>query len=375
MILRSISKAIKANFNRGKAIMVLGPRQSGKTTLIKSILDDFDQRYIELNGDEPDIREHLTDITSTQLKALIGKRQIIFIDEAQRVKNIGLTLKLIVDQIKDVQVIASGSSSFEIANEINEPITGRKYEFRLFPLSFSEMVDHHELLEEKRLLEHRLIFGYYPEIVTKIGEEKRHLKLLASSYLYKDLLTLEQIKKPALLEKILKALALQVGNEVSFHEIAQLVGADYGTIERYVDFLEKSYVIFSLTALSRNVRNEIKKGKKIYFYDNGIRNAIIGNYNLLNSRTDTGALWENFIISERMKLIAYNDMDVSSYFWRTTQQQEIDYIEETADSFFAHEIKWNPNRKARISKTFRNAYHVKEAKIIHRENFETLLLN
>src|SRR5690606_4514182 len=227
--------------------------------------------------------------------------KIVFIDQAQRIPNIGLTLKLFTDQIKAVQVIATGSSAFELSSQVNEPLTGRKYEFMLYPMSFGEMVLHHGLLEEKRFIEHRMVYGYYPEIVSKIGEEAELLKLLANSYLYKDLLMLEQIKKPLILSKLLKALALQVGSEVNYNELAQIVGSDPKTVDKYIDLLEKTFVVFRLPAFSRNLRNEIKKGKKVYFLDCGIRNAIISNFKPVSSRTDVGALWENFVISERLK--------------------------------------------------------------------------
>ena len=373
MISRELEKQLVQHFFRGKIIMLSGARQVGKTTLIEMLLQKRKEKVLYLNADETDVRELLTDTTSTSLKSIVGNNKIVFIDEAQRVKNIGITLKLFADQIKDVQVIVTGSSSFDLASEINEPLTGRKYEFMLFPLSFSEMVEHHGHLEEKRLLEHRLIYGYYPEIVTKPGEEKELLKLLANSYLYRDLLTLEQIKKPVLLEKILRALALQLGSEVSYNEVAQLVNADQETVEKYIDLLEKSFVLFRLPAFSHNVRNEIKKGKKIYFYDNGIRNAIIGNFNLLINRNDTGALWENFLISERMKYLYYNNINVKRYFWRTVQQQEIDYIEEQERKLSVYEFKWNKKARAKFPKTFIRAYPDSETHLVTQGNFESFL--
>ncbi len=244
----------------------------------------------------------------------------------------------------------------------------------LYPVSFSEMVAHHGLLTEKRLIEHRLRFGYYPEILTKSGEEKELLKLLANSYLYKDLLTIEQVKKPALLEKLLKALALQVGSEVNFSELGQMVGADFKTIEKYIDLLERTFVIFRLPALHRNVRNEIKKGKKIYFYDCGIRNAIIGNFNRFSSRSDVGALWENFVIAERKKFLAYQGKDATNYFWRTTQPQEVDLIEEEEGALSAFEIKWNPAERVKFSQTFIENYPGTQTAAISPANVEDFLL-
>lgn len=370
MIERILEKQILKNFYKGKAIIILGARQVGKTTLVEMALTHITDKVLRLNADEADVRDLLTDTTSTRLRSIIGNNKIIFIDEAQRISNIGITIKLFTDQIKDVQVIVTGSSSFDLANKIKEPLTGRKYEYQLFPLAYSEMVKHSSKLEERRLLEQRLVFGYYPEIIVKSGEARDLLKMLSDDYLYKDLLSLEQIKKPALLEKILAALALQLGNEVSYTEIGQLVGADKGTVEKYVDLLEKSFVIFKLPAFSRNLRNEIKKGRKIYFYDNGIRNAIIRNFNSVNLRNDIGALWENFLISERLKYLRYSGMDARTHFWRTAQQQEIDYIEVVSDKIYAYEFKWNINSKARIPKAFIKTYPDCYNEIITPSNFE-----
>jgi len=372
MINRLLQPSLEKRLFKGKAILLFGARQTGKSTLAEVLLSGLNEEWLTLNGDDADVREILSDTTATKLKVIIGNKKIALIDEAQRIKNIGLTLKLITDQIKNVQVIATGSSSFELSSQVNEPLTGRKYEFMLFPLSFEEMVMHHGLLEEKRLIEHRMIYGYYPEIVTNPGEEKERLKLLASSYLYKDLLMLEQIKKPALLEKLLNALALQVGNEVNYTEIGQLIGSDRKTVEKYIDLLEKAFVIFQLPAFSGNVRNEIKKGKKVYFYDCGIRNAVINNFAPLSTRTDVGALWENFIIVERMKHLKYAENEARHYFWRTTQQQEIDLIEEVDSKLTAFEFKWNKNTKAKIPQTFTGNYPKSETLVVSPDNIETI---
>ncbi len=308
--------------------------------------------------------------TSTRIKDLIAGAQIVFIDEAQRIPNIGLTLKLMVDQIPEVQVIASGSSSFELSAGISEALTGRKFEFRLLPLSWKERSDYFGRLEEHRLLEKRLIFGSYPEITLSQNEEKDLLQELADSYLYKDLLTLDQLRKPAVLEKLLQALALQVGSEVSFQELSRTIRIDNQTIERYIDLLEKAFVIFRLPAFSRNIRNEIRKGKKFYFYDNGIRNAVINNFSPLQSRSDTGALWENYLISERIKKLFYRNPYVRFYFWRTTQQQEIDYIEEHDGELSAWEFKWNPHAKSRsLPRTFTRSYTPRITDIITPDNY------
>lgn len=374
IIIRSVGDWIDVRLFEGKAIIVLGPRQAGKTTLIKYLLSQRKEKVLELNADEPDVRALLDKCTSTRLRSLIGEGRLLFIDEAQRVPDIGLTLKLITDQMPEVQAIATGSSAFELNARTAEPLTGRKFEYMLYTFSFAELVRHHGLLEEKRLLEHRLIYGAYPEIVTSPGREQELVKFLAGSYLYKDLLTLEQINKPVLLEKILRALALQLGSEVSFHEVGQLVGADGQTVERYIDLLEKAFVLIRLPALSRNVRNEIKKGKKIYFLDNGIRNAVIGNFTPLSGRTDTGALWENYLVSERVKLLSNRGIQTNRYFWRTTQQQEIDYIEERQQQLHAYEFKWNIKKGAgHFPKTFLRNYEEVSTKVITPANYEDFL--
>lgn len=371
MIPRILKASIKNDLFKGKAILLYGPRQSGKSTLIQEILKD--QEHLYLNGDDSDVREILTNTTATKLKAVAGNKKIVFIDEAQRIQNIGLTLKLFTDQIKDVQVIATGSSAFELSSQVNEPLTGRKYEFMIYPLSFSEMVAYHGLIQEKRLIDHRLVYGYYPEIVTKPGEERRLLKLLASSYLYKDLLMLEQIKKPLILEKLVKALALQIGSEINYQELAQTIGADGKTVDKYIDLLEKAFVVFRLPALNRNVRNEIKKGKKVYFYDCGIRNAVINNFKSIDSRTDAGALWENYVMAERMKYLHYNNIDAKQYFWRTTQQQEIDLVEENNEEWAAYEFKRNPKAKVRFPQTFTDNYKNTILLVVSPANIEDFL--
>lgn len=373
MIKRLLQKNIESSLFKGKAIIITGPRQVGKTTLVQAIGDSIGEKVLWFNGDEADMESILSNTTSTRLKSLIGKNKVVIIDEAQKIPNIGLTIKLIVDNIRNVQVIATGSSSLDLTGKVNEPLTGRKFEYNLYPLSFGEMMEHTSAIEEKRMLEHRLIYGYYPDIINNPDSVPQMLHLITTSYLYKDLLSLEQIRKPVLLEKLLQALALQVGSEVSFHEIGQLIGADKITVEKYIDLLEKSFVVFSLRALNRNLRNEIKKGKKIYFWDNGIRNALIKSFNSFNLRLDKGALWENFLISERLKRNHYKEAYTNNWFWRTHLQQEIDYIEEYNEKFHAYEFKWNKKDKARISKTFTNAYPRNETKYIDKNNYDEFI--
>lgn len=369
MITRAIYGEILADLYKGKAIIITGPRQVGKTTLLQAIMRQAEGHVRYLNCDEPDIRPVLANASSTSLKALIGDNTLVLIDEAQRVKDIGLTLKLLVDNFKNVQVVATGSSALEWANEINEPLTGRKREYHLYPFSTSELTKNTSQLQETRLLEQRMIYGFYPAIVNAPGDAQASLLELTNNYLFKDVLSLQDIRKPALLERLLIALALQVGSEVSYNEIGQTIGTDNKTVDRYVELLEKRFVVFQLGGFSRNLRNEIKKGKKIYFYDNGIRNALIKNFSPLALRMDTGALWENFLVSERMKANHYTNRYVNSYFWRTHSQQEIDLIEESTGKLFAWEFKWNEKAKVKIPKAFLDAYPGSITNTISRSNY------
>lgn len=372
MIERILEKQILAKINKKKAIILMGPRQVGKTTLLKSLFEKSTE-IIWLNGDEPDIQSIFENISSKRLEAIIGNKKMIIIDEAQRIPEIGLKMKLITDQLLNVQLIATGSSAFELSNKLNEPLTGRKWEFKMYPISFQEMVNHHGLLNEIRLLPHRLIYGFYPDVVNHPGNEKEILKQLSDSYLYKDLLMIDQIKKPSALVKLLQALALQIGSQVSYHELSQICGLDGKTIEKYMMLLEQSYIIFRLTSFSRNQRNELKKSRKVYFFDNGIRNSLIANFEQIENRTDIGALWENYLVSERVKYLAYQQKWVNNWYWRTTEQQEIDYVEEENGQLSAYEFKWNPKAKGSIPNSFKKTYPTATINIIHRENFEQFL--
>lgn len=369
MIQRQLSDIILNRLPDRKVIVILGPRQSGKTTLLKEVVKKIDKNILWWNGDETDTRQLLRNPTSSLLKSLIGKHNLLFIDEAQRIENIGLCIKLIHDNIEGVKVIATGSSAFELANKINEPLTGRKWEYFLFPFSYKEMNDYHGSQTEKRLLERRLIYGYYPEVINNPGEEQTILKQLSDSYLYKDILTWEKIQKPDRLEMLVQALAFQVGNMVSYHELGRLTGLDKETVERYILLLERAFIIFRLSSLSRNLRNELKKSRKIYFFDNGLRNAVINQFNPLQLRNDTGALWENFMISERMKFLHYSQIFTNRYFWRTHNQQEIDYIEERDGEMYAYEFKWKKASNTRFPKSFVQNYTIHETKVVTSENY------
>ncbi|MDE5790755.1 MAG: ATP-binding protein [Muribaculaceae bacterium] len=370
MVRREIEDKILKDFKRNKIITLLGPRQVGKTTLLEQITASSDNpKTLNINCDNEDDRLLLQRRSSTELKALIGNHELVMIDEAQRVENIGLTLKMIGDLKTKANIIVTGSSSLELGDNINEPATGRLFEYNLFPFTFSELVNDRSLRDEQRMLYQRLIFGMYPEVVNYPEDSRRTLLTLTNSYLYKDLLSYDGIRKPTLLQNLVKALALQVGSEVSYNELAGLVGADKATVEKYIDLLEKCFVIFKLPSYSRNLRNEIKKGKKIYFYDNGIRNAILSNFAMPEQRTDMGALWENFLISERLKMNRYRGNYAQMFFWRTQLQQEIDYIEERDGHVSAFEFKWNPKARVNVPKPFLDGYANSSFEVIIPTNY------
>lgn len=370
MIKRILEDKIVEKLNKDKAIILIGPRQVGKTTIIKSILNNTEHLF--LDGDDPTIRNLLTEPNTEQLKSIIGNSKTVFIDEAQRIKNIGITLKLITDQFKDVQLLVSGSSAFELNNQINEPLTGRKWEYNLFPISWEELENDIGFVKAEQQLELRILYGMYPDVINNPGEEVEILKQFVNSYLYKDILAFGGIRKPEMLEKLVKALALQIGSEVSYNELAQLIGVDKNTISNYIDLLTKGYIVYRLPSFSRNLRNEIKTNQKIYFYDTGIRNMVIGNFNPLDSRNDKGTLWENFLITERLKMNTYHLSLANSYFWRTKQQQEIDYVEEIAGEIKGYEFKWNPKANVRFPKSFIDTYNA-EVDLINRDNFRTFI--
>ena len=373
MISRLISKTLTSALARKKVIILLGARQTGKTTLLTHCIKQL-ENTLWLNGDEYDVQQIFQNATSIQLKNAIGNHKTVVIDEAQRIFNIGIALKLIYDHFPEIQLIATGSSAFDLKNKLNEPLTGRKLEYHLFPFCFQELVNHHGLFIEKRNLTTRLVFGSYPEVINNAGNEISILKSLADSYLYKDILMLDSVKKPEKLINLLQALALQIGSEVSYNEIGNLIGIDSKTVENYINLLEKSFIIFKLNSLNRNARNELKLSKKIYFYDNGIRNAVINNFQVAAIRQDIGALFENYLVSERVKANNYNNSYAKNYFWRTKDQQEIDYVEEYDGKFMAYEFKWNENKNVRFSKTFTNAYPETECTSISPANFEDFLI-
>ncbi len=378
---RDLEERLSEAFHSGKVVILYGSRQTGKTTIVEHLLEAKDIRkegVVMLSGDILSDRLLLdyTAMTVEKARSIIGDSGTLYVDEAQRIKDIGLTLKIIHDRFKNLRIIATGSSSFELSEEVGEPLTGRMDEVILPTLSYAELARHSSPVIERNMLETRLLYGSYPDIVIAPTDEKRRrlLKSLCSAYLFKDVLKWENVKKSNMLEKMVRALSLQLGSEVSNHELGELIGMDDESVQAYVERLEKAFVVFRLSAFSRNLRNELKKSKKIYFYDTGIRNAIIANFLPLDSREDTGHLFENYLITERMKYNSLHDRDVQSFFWRTTGSgsREIDYLEESVEQgLVAYEFKWNPAKaaKAKCPRSFAEAYPDAKWTCVSRDNY------
>ena len=376
MIDRYITEDLKKTLAGGKAVVLLGPRQVGKSTLTDMMFAS--QEGVKwFTGDDPADKEALSNVSLSRLKLIVGSADTVVIDEAQKIPGIGETMKLITDHLPDVQLLATGSSSFQLTSEVGDSLAGRKREFKLFPISFAEMVQHTGLVDEERELPSRMIFGYYPEVVMNPGGEREILKELADSYLYKDILSLDKVAKGDKLVRLVQALALQIGSQVSYNELAQTVGIDYKTVEKYLDILEKCYIVFRLPSYSRNLRNELKFSRKIYFYDLGIRNAVLGNFAPLDLRTkeEVGHMWENFMIAERMKMNGYRRNFARCYFWRTEQQKEVDLIEELDGRISAYEFKWDPAKKVKTPSQFTSAYPDASFHTVSPENAAEFLLD
>lgn len=372
-----ITRLLQGDFSRnlfkGKAVLLYGPRQCGKTTLVKQLIEVNDLDPVLLNGDDDQDVGVFQMVTASRWTQILGNKKSVFIDEGQKIPNLGRAIKLLIDSRTDIQVIVTGSSSFALANSMEEPLTGRKFTYKLFPFCFKEMSNHFGFLEERKNLELRLIFGSYPEVVLSGPEMKNTIKSIAESYLYRDLMQYEGIRKPALLEKLLKVLALQCGSEVAVTELAGLLGVSRTLVESYLKILEQAFIVFPLNSYSTNQRNEIKKGVKYYFFDNGVRNAVLNDFTPIPMRNDVGALWENYLVSERMKRNAYGRADGLPYFWRTTDQMEVDYIEVAGSRIEAFEFKWNPQKKSRVTKAFTNRYPDAVVKTITPDNYDEFL--
>jgi len=368
MIKRSLTPVILNQLFSGKTIILFGARQVGKTTLLKEVVKES-SHVIWLNGDNREDAELLNNLNLTRAKQIFPAGSLVIIDEAQRLDNTGLTLKIIHDNCEGVQLMATGSSSFELTDKIKEAMTGRKWSYKLFPISFGEILENTNYPELLRTLETRMVFGSYPDVLNRAGNEKQVLSELASDYLYKDVFALNYLRNSDALEKLVQALAFQVGNQVSFRELSKLVQIDKETVEKYIHLLEEANIIFRLNSYSKNLRTELKRTRKIYFVDNGIRNAVINQFNPIGLRQDVGVLWENLMISERMKYNEYNRLHSNCYFWRTNRQQEVDYLEEYDGRLSAFELKWKSKPNAGFPKSFTNAYPQAKTKIIDKDNF------
>lgn len=339
-----------------KAVVLIGARQVGKTTMVHQLIQQSKQKALYLNADEADVRNSLSQATITQLKDIIANHKLLVIDEVQRIDNAGLLLKRIVDNFKQVQLIATGSSALEIADKIFEPLTGRHINMHLYPFSLKELYENEGKLIINQNLPFHLVHGFYPEICTNRIDAELLLKNLASQYLYKDVLVWKDIRKPELLDKLLQLLAHQMGSEVSLNELATQLKVKTETIDSYIDLLEKAFVVFRLSSYATNERKEVTKMKKVYFWDNGIRNSIINDFRPIQARQDVGALFENMMIADRQKINEWKNSNSKPYFWRTLQQQEIDYIEKSASVLKGFEFKYSKTQKTKITKAFFNAY-------------------
>lgn len=374
-IQRTLSSAIKERLFRGKAIILIGARQVGKSTMLNHLVTELGVNAIRLNCDDPQSAAILSSPSDAEIKSLFNPYEAILIDEAQRVKQIGLTLKRIVESFPEKQLLVTGSSAFELHDRLNEPMTGRKFEFTMYPLSTAEIAGMDKgVLTVKDTLQQRLIYGSYPEIFADPYDVREYVLSLAGSYLYKDILMVDEIRKSGLIDKIVKAIALQLGSEVSYNELAQLTGSNPKTVEKYVDLLEKCFVLFRLPSLSRNLRTELKKSRKIYFWDNGIRNAVIQNFAPSELRNDMGALWENFFISERIKHNSNNMRHASYYFWRTTDKQEVDLIEEVDGRLAVYEMKYREGKTVKFPAQLMANYDIAQASVVTPVNFTDFLL-
>ena len=378
-----IKREIDAFFSErmfgGKVLVVYGPRQSGKTTAIEHYLSDAGLAgdVVTFNGDETSDRELLADASAERLKMLVGRKKVVFIDEAHKIPEIGWVLKRLYDKVKGVQAIASGSSSEALAEKTEEPLTGRKFEYTLLPPSFKELSDASSPADEMRHLEQRLVFGSYPDVVAHPGDEVARIREIGKGYLYKDVLSHEAIRKPELLDRLLRALAFQIGQEVSYSEIGETAGCDSKTVAKYVDILEKAFIVFRLGSYARNLRRELKKSRKIYFYDCGIRNYVVGDWRPLAQRgpDEAGHIWENWFVAERRKRLLADAPETRMFFWRTAQGQEVDLLEESAGDLKAYELKWNPRKERKaVAKTFRDAYPDAECTAISIRNYPPYLL-
>ena len=370
IIQRSVQEKIQEKLNSGKVILLLGARRTGKTFLIKQIIKNINLPYLLLNGEDFQVAAKLENKSISEYKQLVGNNKLLIIDEAQKIKDIGNILKLMIDEISGLTIMATGSSVFDLTQKLGEPLTGRNINFKVFPIAQYELKNTENVIETFSNLEQRLILGSYPELFSLPGytEKQEYLSELVNSFLLKDILELDSIKNASKILNILRLLAFQVGSEVSFSEIGQKVALSRNTVERYIDLLEKTFIIYRLGGFNKNLRKEISKNSKYYFWDNGIRNAVISNFNPLSLRNDVGQLWENYVISERLKYLTYQRISTNVFFWRTYDQQEIDWVEERGGMLLAFEIKYIQN-KVKIPVAWKEAYPESEFAVISKENY------
>ena len=369
-IQRQLESRIKQYLVSGKVNLLVGARRVGKTFLLKKIIKESEESYLWLNGDDESTHDLLAERTVTNYKRLTSGISLLVIDEAQMIKDIGLKLKLMIDEIPNLKIIASGSSAFALSYKIGEPLVGRGHWHTMYPVTQSELKNHESYVDTLRNLEERLLYGTYPEVlqISYLQEKIQYLKEITNSYLFKDLLTFDEIRNSDKIKTLLKLIAFQVGKEVSYDELGKQLGMSKNTVEKYLDLLSKVFVIYKVGAFSRNLRKELSKSSRWYFYDNGIRNALVDNFSPLSLRNDVGELWENYLMTERLKKNKYANNDAEMYFWRTYDQQEIDCIEIKNQEILAFEFKWG-NQKAKIPKAFAEAYPEAKFEIISKENY------
>jgi uncharacterized protein len=373
-LVRDLSKNIIKKLQSNKVVIVFGARRVGKTVLVKKLLEEINEPILFLNGEDINVHDKLAIRSVENYKQLLGSYKFLHIDEAQKIPEIGLKLKLMIDEIEDLKIIISGSSSFDIHKDAGEPLTGRKYSFNLFALSENEYNQIENNIEKIDKVRERLIFGNYPELLQLPDREDKidYLNEMVSSYLLKDILVYENIKNSHKIFNLLRLIAFQIGGEVSLQELGKQLGISKNTVEKYLDLLSKVFILHKIEGFSRNLRKEITKNSRWYFLDNGIRNAVIANFNPIESRNDIGALWENYMISERLKYQEYNKLSSNNYFWRTYEQQEVDWVEERDGSLFGYEFKWKES-KVKIPTQWKNAYPDSSFEVINKDNFEKWL--
>jgi len=375
IIHRDIEEIIYKQIQPGKVIIVLGARRVGKTILIKQILEKFDIQYLLLNGEDINTHTLLSHRSAENYRQLIGSKKLLVIDEAQKIPEIGQILKLMIDEIGSLRIMVTGSSAFDLYNKTGEPLTGRKYTYNLFPFCENEYYRIESKIQRIDKLKHRLIYGNYPELthIKDLDDKREYLSEIINSYLLKDILLFENIKNSSKIFNLLRLAAFQIGQEVSYQELGKQLSMSKNTVEKYLDLLSKVFIVHKVEGFSRNLRKEITKNSKWYFYDNGIRNAIVANFNPVDLRNDIGLLWENYMISERIKYQKNNRIIVNNYFWRTYDQQEIDWVEERNGGLFAYEFKWS-KRKVKIPKAWLKAYPEAKYHVYTPENFEEWLI-